>query len=290
MATTKQKVKTATKEKASSGAAAKNRSDVVREAILKARDQIDDGYIDLARLLSEAYHQELATAKWGFNSFEEYCLDELEIEYRKTRYFIEIWDKVKSLNLPIERVKKMGWTKMKDLAAVITKENYEEWFDKAEKMTTREVTESVKTARSSGEIAPEVAKTTVITVKMGESEAQVIMAAIAEAKKMAQNDNLSLALEMICTDWLEQQEAVPERVPLENHIAYLERIYGVKLAPVSAKKAASGKKEETQEKTKEILEKVETKTKDAKKKGKSAPAVTDDVPEGGVDLNDLLSL
>ena len=230
------KTKTTTKAKSTQKTAAPpKRAKEVKDKLLAASQAVESNYVELAALMSEAYHKEYYIA-WGHDHFKDFCAAHLPMEYRKAMYFVDIWDTVKALNLNKNKVLKLGWTKMKDLASVMTKKNKEEWLAKADKMTTREVTEAVKNVKSrksgTGTGIP-----TVITVsfKLNEDAARVVSEAIMAAKTLcgggtpdASTD--ALAIEMVCQDWLTDKGAVPEKTGLQDHIAYLESAYGVELA------------------------------------------------------------
>lgn len=256
------KVKTKSKAKARAGAVQKNaskqaRQEIVRKELLDAQQLIEENYISLAQLLSEAYHKEFHL-EWGFNDFREYCDAELGVDYRKAMYLVDIWDKIKGLGLPKGRVAKLGWTKMKDIAAVINEKNAKEWLDKAEKMTSRELTEAVKIIRKKDTSGTSVPTVTTMTLRMSESEANVITEAIEEAKKLIENDNSVVALEMICQDWLEAKGTQPEVTTITDHVDYLEKVYGVTITfknkKASKKKSEAAKASET---VKEAGEKAE---------------------------------
>lgn len=254
MAKAKVKVK-AKKAAVSSGAVTKaktKRQEIVRDQILKFKDQIDESYLDISKLLTEAYHSNF-TEEWGFANFEEYCNKELDWKYRKARYLIDIYDKVKSLQLDEKRVRQLGWSKMKDLAAVLTAKNAKTWLDKAEKMTSREVTEAVKVSRRKDTSNTEVPMVTTVKLTMSESEANIIMEAIAEAKKMTESENDVVALEMICQDWMAEKGATPGRSSIDDVIGYIETVYGVKVSYETVEKS------EVEETAEELLDKAEEK-------------------------------
>ena len=56
---------------------------------------------------------------------------------RKARYLISIYDNLVTKMIPWEKVSHLGWTKLKDLAPVLTPENVDEWVAKAEKLHGR---------------------------------------------------------------------------------------------------------------------------------------------------------
>jgi hypothetical protein len=234
---TKAEVKTAAEGKVTARAAK------VRKAILEKRDNIEHGFIDFAQLLSEAYHKEFHL-QWGYETWEEYCNSELDVHYRKAMYYVDIWDKVKQLELPKKDVVKLGWTKMKDLAAVITEENAKEWMKKAKKMTSRELTEAVKKVRRKDTTGVDLPTMTTWSLKMTEAEVNVITEATETAKKMVGNDNTVTALELICQDWMLDKGVSPERTAIEDHIAFLENAYGGKVTYKPAKEVKKKTKAE----------------------------------------------
>jgi len=273
------KSKTKQKTDSESGAAVvskqkQDRQKVVREEILEKKEQIERGFIDIAKLLYEAYHKEYYSA-WGYQDFKSYCDGELDIQYSKAMYFIKIWDTVKGLNLPAAAVESLGWTKMKDLVSVLTKKNAKAWLKKAKKMTSRELTEAVKVQRQKNGTSREPSVTT-LKITMGEDAARIIIEAISEAKKLTEDDDDVLALEMICQDWMQEKGASPERSTLESIITYAKDVYGVTL---TASKAASDADEET-----------EVDDDDADDDG-VANGIADDDSEGGdQDIDELLDL
>lgn len=264
------------------------REQVVRDSILEKYKQIETGYVDLAQLMSEAYHREYYM-KWGFKDFREFCDAELGMHYRKALYLVDIWDKVKSLNLSRAKVEKLGWTKMKDIAQVVTAENAAEWMEKAVKMTSRELNEAVKVSRSpdraAGGTVPHI---TTMNLKMSEAETRVIMEAIEEAKKLTNSDNTVVAVEMICQDWLESKGVAPQRTSLEDHVAWMQNVYGVDIT-WTARATDEGAGED--EKATEVLEKAEKKARSRKKSGEAQAAPEDAAPAAsGQDINALLGL
>jgi hypothetical protein len=276
------------------------RSEQVRQEILEANKLIEENYLRLAKLLSEAYHKDFYQ-EWQFKDFREYCEAELDIQYRKAMYLVDIWDKVKSLNLSPAKVAKLGWSKMKDIASVMTKENAKDWMDKAEKMTTRDLTEAVKISRVQDASARgTIPHIVTMTFRMGESEHNVVSEALEECKKLCESESPVVALEMICQDWLEMKGVSPTRTSLDDRIKFLESAYGVditykpKVAPeVAAEEAATAE-------TEKVLEKAEKKGKARKAKKGNGETEAPEPPEEDVaaakgqereqDINTLLGL
>ena len=289
-----QKTTTKTKSNSASGTVGKSkvkmpREEIVRQEILDAQEQIETGYLDMARLLTEAYHNDFHE-KWKFDSFEDYCNKELDIKYRKARYFIDIWDKVKSLDLPKDKVAALGWTKMKEIATVITEKNAKTWMDKAEKMTSRELAEAAKIVRKKDTSEIDVPSITTLTLRMTEAEANVILEAIEEAKNLCDSTNAVIAVEMICQDWLTAKGVTPERTSLKDYITYIEKLYGVK---VSVKKEV-GDKSSNKKDAEDTIDKVNGAAEGGSLDDDDDPAVPDDDEGDGVDdavdIDDILGI
>ena len=279
----KTKNKSTAANESGSKAEKRSRQEVVREEIQSAQGRIEESYIDLARLMSEAYHKEFY-AEWGHATFEAYCQDELDIKYRKARYFVDIWDKVKSLDLPHDRVAKLGWTKMRDIASVIDEKNAKEWLEKAENMTTREVEEAVKISRKKDTSGSSVPVFVTMTFRMSETEANVITEAMSEAKKLCESSEDVTALEMICQDWLFEKGEHPAARSLAEQIEFLGKVFGVEIEFTVTKQG------ETQaEKSEEVIKKAAKKGKEAD----DADATADSTPVAeseDVDIDDILGL
>ena len=125
-----------------------------------------------------------------------------------------------------------------------------------------------------------------LNLTMGESEHKVIMEALGEAKKICETDNLTVALEMICQDWLTEKGAKPEATHLEDHIKYLEKVYPVK---ISFKEISKKKVKEEPEEVAEPKKGKKVDKKDAQKKGHAPDPDDSGEEEGGKgDIDALL--
>jgi len=207
-------------------------SDVLRKEVLDLRNALERGYMKLAKLLSEVRHQELYV-KWGFTTFADYLDKELGFDERKAEHLINIWDKVKGFKLDEERIKKIGWTKMRQITPVLTEKNSKDLINKAEKLSARSLGEKIKSLRAIEKTPPQI----LLKLPLEDSEYRIIMDAIEEAKKLTKQ-SASQALQMVCLDWMEDKGARPELASLEDHIKYVERVYGVRLKFNLDRKAA----------------------------------------------------
>lgn len=242
---TEQKSKKETKSEVSTSQVVRGkmeRFEIVREWIKEAQSRIETGYLDLCKLMSEAYHNDYHQ-QWGFDTFTDYAEKELDMKLRKAEYFVNIYDTVKKLQLPEAEVKELGWTKMKDLVRVITEENAKEWLKKAKKMSSRELTDAVKVSTRSDTSRVQPPKVTTLKFVMGEVEASIIMDALNEAKAMVESDDPVIALEMICQDWLSEKGVAPSLTSIDKQVAFIEKVYGVKIEWTPAESAPKEEKE-----------------------------------------------
>jgi len=239
-ATGKQATKTQTKQaskstqKQSTGKKAQTHADKIRSEIPELMAQADQHYLDAAERLSEVFHKGFYQQPYGYEKFDHYCEAELPWKPRSAKYLIEVFDKANLLNLPKDRIAKIGWTKMKDLVAILSKEmsedEIEDWLKFAEENKSRDVTEEVKKhrrrTRSDSGSSPEDGHIT-WRLKMTESEANILTDGINEAKALCSTSNDVTALEMIVQDWMEVKGNRPSRASIEDAIQYLENAYGV---------------------------------------------------------------
>jgi FKBP-type peptidyl-prolyl cis-trans isomerase len=121
---------------------------------------------------------------------------------------------------------------------------------------------------------------------LADDQGRVVAEALAEAKKLTENGNDALALEMICQDWLADKGKVPEVTSLKDMVKYIENVYSVKITAKVDAKAKKAKEAELKAVEAEVeKEKAEAKAKKAaasKKKGGKKKASEE------VNVDDLL--
>lgn len=140
----------------------------------------------------------------GFESFDAFVYERFGFKARKARYLMDIYTHLVDKQIPWEKVKHLGWTKLKDLAEVLTLENVDEWVAKAEQATVLELQAMLK-AKPEGE-ALEGGKTSsdVVTKKfqLKADQLEVVNAAINKAKAEGGTEFDNVALELICAAYL----------------------------------------------------------------------------------------
>lgn len=170
-------------------------------------DNIDHDYFRLGGVLSMINGQGWFMDK-NYENFRAFVESEAGIQYRKAMYLIEIYNGLVESGVLWDQVKSVGWTKMKEIARIITPENVTEWVDLATNMTTLQLQEHIKqktagdSAKGEGKDLEEVKKTTTMTFKVHTDQKTTIREALVKCKHETGTDVDSVALEHICLDFL----------------------------------------------------------------------------------------
>lgn len=129
------------------------------------------------------------------------------LHYRKAIYWIEIYNRLANSGVPWSKVSKIGWTKLKEIAKVLTKENVDEWVQIASDQNTITLIDTVKNflakAGSPQAIEDQTANAvTTMTFKVHEAQKATIEAGLAKAKKVTGTKVSTAALEFAMLDYL----------------------------------------------------------------------------------------
>jgi len=215
----------------------------IRSKLSDLSREITTKQIDMASMVAKVYHEGL-WRQWGpdgtgkpYQKFEEYTTKELGIEYRKAMYFVQVGDMVNAYGQNIkDSLESLGWTKVKDLARILNKDNLEEWLNLASSMNAKELQKAVADALSGSGVDNPPDKITTITLRCDSSAASIILDAINEAKKTTETSDIVSAIEYICLDWMEtkgESTGSIEKTSIEDMIKFMERLYGVRLGRMS---------------------------------------------------------
>lgn len=177
----------------------------------------------LGGVLSAIQHQGWYMDR-GHENFRAYVEAECGIAYRKAMYLISIYNGLVESGVKWDQVKHLGWTKLKDLAPILTVETVDDWVAHAEQMTVLQLQEYIK-AQSAGtasadapaaSTAAAAVKTTTMTFKVHEDQKATVKEAIAKAKHETGTDVDTVALEHICLDFLGGQSKLAKVPTLEE--------------------------------------------------------------------------
>ncbi|MEY9560515.1 hypothetical protein [Sinorhizobium fredii] len=171
--------------------------------------------------------------KWfePYASFQEYIEKEHGLNYRKAIYFIGFYNDLVESKVPWEKVKGIGWTKLKEIAGIITPENVDEWVEKAMKNNTITLIDMVKkhlAKDQAGAIADQSTKTlSTKTFKMHQEQRDTVEAALSKAKDQSGTTVDTVALEYICLEYLGGQtlEKKLQSMGIEAALAAVEKAF-----------------------------------------------------------------
>lgn len=174
-------------------------------------DNIDHDYFRLGGVLSVIQQQGWYLDK-GFENFRAYVEADCGMQYRKSMYLIQIYNGLVESGVAWDDVKHLGWTKLKELAAILTPDNVAEWVALAENMTVLQLQEYIKAqtagsveggSKSDGkDVKSESKKTTTMTFKLHEDQKQTIREALDKCKHETGTEVDTVALENICLNFL----------------------------------------------------------------------------------------
>lgn len=134
----------------------------VRKRARMLAGALDTGYMELAEILWKVYstprdgdpNQPAIFKAWGFETFAEYAEKELGLAKRRAERLRQIYHHVEHrLGDRIERPLKkrllaLGWTKVREIAPLLTPENAEKWIALGEKVSYTELTAETKRMRA----------------------------------------------------------------------------------------------------------------------------------------------
>ena len=179
----------------------------VRQELQDLVNIVEKSWFDISILLSEVYYSEIYKS-WGFDKFGDYALADLGMDYRVSMWRVQVGKSIKELGLTREEIEKLGWTKFKEISYLLNKDMSKDQIHKllkqAEKLSHADLQEFVKEEKLERQ-------TTHRKVKMNfnfiDEQAQVIEAALEQAKALFNTESPDIALECICVDWMANHDS-----------------------------------------------------------------------------------
>lgn len=111
---------------------------ITREDALKAIKQLSqqesEDWFTIGRVLS-AYKSGRTESEW--NDLLSYAEDNFQVNKRKAYYLIGIYESLSKSGIAVDQVKQMGWTKLKEIAHLLTQDNVEYWVQVATENSTK---------------------------------------------------------------------------------------------------------------------------------------------------------
>ena len=174
----------------------------IHHRIVRLKNRLDECYYELGGLLREIFHQQYYL-ELGYDHFKDYLQETLEFGARKAFYLMAIWEKVNELNIPPKKLRRIGWTKIKEVVRVATPEDLTVWLGRAEQLTTQELQALIR-----GNNDEEAAKP--FTVYFYQAQREVFERALELAGLMTGSESKGFQAEMIAAEFLATYEPVEE--------------------------------------------------------------------------------
>lgn len=209
--------------------------EVLRKQILEVVSEIHKRYFDLAEMLYRVKVGEFYK-EWGYETFDDYCEFELRISRRKGYYLVMLWDVVRGLpGEAIDRFRSIGdWTKAVQVARILKYdfENYNKWIDLALSRSYGDLVNLVNEELrrlGSGEVGlRKVEEVRSFSVKLYESEYDVVVKAVELAKRLSGSEATNYALYVMAMDFLASR-AGSDGDFLESLVSFIEKVYGYRI-------------------------------------------------------------
>lgn len=201
----------------------------------------------LFEVAANGYYKDWENPETGdpYKTFEEYTETELSMKKSKAHYLKKIYRVfVVDLDLDLEQLRNLEWSKAKELTEVITKSNAKELIDKIGTMSVRQVKDLVNAMKGKTVVGvPDADGNETGTVTVSDTEEKIripfvcapeqaenITSALKIAQSMTGSDVPSNNLDLICTDF--QAGAVGGGLSavansLDRIVEDLQRAYGV---------------------------------------------------------------
>jgi hypothetical protein len=217
--------------------------EVIRRGVLELRDRLSREYWDLSEMLHSIYTNSYYIA-WGFGSWRDYVVSELDFQTRKAHYLVSVYDQARTLSDDgIELLKRIGWSKAKEIVHLLTPENIHEWKQRLEGLSLREVIELVQGRKDTDDTkeskekkdkdTSDREKPTLMRFSVYPAQGENINMALERAMEMGATDKAGHALDLIATEFLATNAG---NVTLKDYLQRVERSAGVRLVALDPKK------------------------------------------------------
>lgn len=155
----------------------------------------------LSLIKSEGWYEED-----GYDKFKDYVQTEYGLHDRKARYLIGIHDGLVSAGIDFATVSSLGWSKLKEIAEILTEDNVDHWVDLANELTIVQLKAAVKDAtagdKADDKKVKEASELSTMSFKVHADQKEVIEEALEKALHEFGTEFKPVALEQICMGYL----------------------------------------------------------------------------------------
>jgi len=140
----------------------------------------------------------------GYATFEEFLVEEYGFQYRKAQYLIGNYEALVEKQIPYEKVKELGWTKLKLIVPVLTLDNVDEWVAKAKTLNVVQLEAAVKAGKGIEGDTSVKTSDNIVKVKLNfhADQAEAYSKAVAKAKGELGTEHDTVAVENIMLSYL----------------------------------------------------------------------------------------
>lgn len=222
--------------------------------------------------ISKAYKDVNKGAYAGKGGWGDFVSNELNLEYRKAQYLVDIYAKFNKYGIGGEKVAELGWTKAAQVSRVMSAENAEELVELAESSSVEDLKDTVReTYAIKGATPGERVKRITLKYRLAEDAGQIIAEYMNAAAESLGLENPSEVFQHVVTEWAEEHLDVKDARSAKRRAKKIlrEQEEAAKKS-ASKKKRASKKKATSKKKTskKTASKKKTTAKKKTKKKGR----------------------
>lgn len=144
--------------------------------------------------------------------FGLYVLEQLNVEYRKAMYLIDIYYKWNKFGLEAEKVAQIGWAKAAKIAAVMTEDTAEELLELAENNTVADLVENIKTSyKEVGGTKGEKKILKTFKFRLFEDQAAAVEEVLNAVASAMEFKTLDQAFEHIVMEWATEHPITPAK-------------------------------------------------------------------------------
>lgn len=158
--------------------------------------------------LSKAYQE--VDAKYKENGgFGLFLKEQLNVEYRKAMYLIDIYYKFNQFGIDAAKVQELGWTKCAKIAAVMTEDNAEELVELAEGSSASDLSDTIKETYSEvggKKEAGEKRKKVALKFRLWDDQATAVQEVLKEVQSQMGFKDPADAFEHILMEWAAEHD------------------------------------------------------------------------------------
>ena len=215
--------------------------------------------------ISKAYKDVNKGAYAGKGGWADFVSNELNLEYRKAQYLVDIYAKFNKYGIGGDKVAELGWTKAAQVSRVMSAENAEELVELAESSSVEDLKDTVReTYAVKGATPGERVKRITLKYRLAEDAGQIIAEYMNAAAESLGLDNPSEVFQHVVTEWAEEHLDVKDTRSAKRRAKKLLREQEEAAKKTASKKKRASKKKATSKK--KTSKKTASKKKTAGKK------------------------